>query len=615
MLAPILIGSAPSSGSTLLVNAIERNFPSVVSGPEISLFSHPFVWRESGEAWRRGLLEAIAADSLRRSNYLDEGFVPYAAAVYPENLEAYGRSIGDLRTAVAAMSGGNELFQWLFEPLVQPRSRVLIEKSPPNIYSIPAFLKCVPDGRALLIVRDGRDVVCSLKGRGFTFTEALRVWLIEAGICHTLALDPRVHLIKYEDLTADPAGVLDHVGKALNLGDRGKADVIRTGGRVDSWTLSPNDQISTSAVGRWKSDLTDLEQVIFGAYRVRVPAGSPIAELIVDGTSCGDLLANFGYAASDARVPQTTDILAHAAMDDEALADRHRAGGFHRAHVVLDATSVPTITRVEHHLTGIVAAQVARVRAREELRCQVAGLNALASETEGRRAAVEHLARQQGITIEELGRRIAERDRLAATLEATRAALEHKLSQGDLEIARLGEEITSRDRLLAQAEEKRCSLERMLAEREAANAELGRTVACRDEMLASLEALRGALDCSLGERTTALNEAENQLITLKASHQDIAARLHDAERVMNAMRSPLSAFSMAWRNKSADANQIRQLTEQLHNTNELANSIEATRAKLEGLLSERDKVIADLSARNGELIEQLNQAVQGAPRT
>ena len=69
--------------------------------------------------------------------------------------------------------------------------RFWAEKSPPNLYSMPLFLERYPEGKAIVMVRDGRDVVCSLLKRGFRLCEACGIWLFEAALSLLLGEHPR----------------------------------------------------------------------------------------------------------------------------------------------------------------------------------------------------------------------------------------------------------------------------------------------------------------------------------------------------------------------------------------------------------------------------------------
>lgn len=84
------------------------------------------------------------------------------------------------------------------------------EKTPPHVFQIHRFLAFRPKARFVLMLRDGRDVVCSLKPRvGYAaFEDRLDRWIYDnmAGLPYWQ--HPQVHVVKYEDLVADPEATL-----------------------------------------------------------------------------------------------------------------------------------------------------------------------------------------------------------------------------------------------------------------------------------------------------------------------------------------------------------------------------------------------------------------------
>jgi len=56
---PILVGSAPSCGSTLFSTMLDAH-PQVVCGPELNLVSHPVFWAAQGEDWHGSIHRWLA---------------------------------------------------------------------------------------------------------------------------------------------------------------------------------------------------------------------------------------------------------------------------------------------------------------------------------------------------------------------------------------------------------------------------------------------------------------------------------------------------------------------------------------------------------------------------
>ena len=98
---------------------------------------------------------------------------------------------------------------WDTECEAQGKSR-WVEKTPPHIFQIHRFLSFRPNARFILMLRDGRDVVCSLRSRtGYaSFEDRMDRWVYDnlAGLPYWH--HPQVKVVKYEDLVTDPKKTL-----------------------------------------------------------------------------------------------------------------------------------------------------------------------------------------------------------------------------------------------------------------------------------------------------------------------------------------------------------------------------------------------------------------------
>jgi hypothetical protein len=190
-----------------------------------------------------------------------------------------------------------------------------IEQTPESSYIIPAIAEAYPRAQFVLLIRDGRDVVCSLIERGWLrdggpgvqaratgltvddagkpFGDYARSWVepertdefaavsearraawawrrySEAALDHTAGLGPdRVVHVRYERLAAAPSLVAADLAGFLGATDRA-ADLAAALSRAHD-----------ASVGRWRDDLTpdqlrDVE------------------------TEAGELLSRLGYTPAD----------------------------------------------------------------------------------------------------------------------------------------------------------------------------------------------------------------------------------------------------------------------------------------------------------------------------
>jgi len=175
------------------------------------------------------------------------------------------------------------------------------EKTPRNVLHLPFVFSNFPAGRFVHVLRDGRDVACSLRthprhklvdGKPVPLNtwrpmaECAARWRESLQAVKPYLSDPRVHTVRYEDLLGDPRGttqrLLDFLGEPWD--ERVLAhDAVDSRFR-DSTTFPQNPEalrpIEPRAMGRWQHDMTAEDRAIFKSI-------------------AGDLLLEYGYATDD----------------------------------------------------------------------------------------------------------------------------------------------------------------------------------------------------------------------------------------------------------------------------------------------------------------------------
>ncbi len=258
----IVIGGTPRSGTTLIRRTLDRH-PAICCGPESSIFL-PGAVRVGPVAWGFEMdetaLRAMLAASPSQGAFIDAFASRYRAA--------RGRP------------------RWA-------------EKTPLNVRHIDWILERFPEARFIHVIRDGRDVVCSMRQhpdrrwvdgawikvhRPLSIDEYARRWVLdtEAGMAHRG--DPRYLEVRYEDLVQDPAGVLGDLLRGLGetfdpailvepvAGTEGAG--ASDGARQPGTQHHAGTAISTRSMGRWRSDLTPEERAL-----VQGIAGATLARL------------------------------------------------------------------------------------------------------------------------------------------------------------------------------------------------------------------------------------------------------------------------------------------------------------------------------------------------
>ncbi|HUW84187.1 MAG TPA: sulfotransferase [Phycisphaerae bacterium] len=231
----VIVGGCYRSGTTLM-RAILDSHPHIAMGPESWLF----VYRPD--------YGSLAADYDLPISY-----------------------VMDLHRRSTCLANFIDLF---FEAYAQRRGKTKWgEKSPPNVLRLPWIWQRFPNARFIHMVRDGRDVICSMRSQhrrlvaeGFGtelkgFDECLRWWIscVRAGI--RWRGDPRYLEVKYEELVT---GLRNTMARVLDfLGEPWSDEVIRAHEvqrnhphiGYERGTPEVREPIFQSSMGRWRKDL------------------------------------------------------------------------------------------------------------------------------------------------------------------------------------------------------------------------------------------------------------------------------------------------------------------------------------------------------------------------
>ena len=237
--APIVLGGCGRSGTTLLRMMLDSH-RRICCGPESSLFRRRAIdadWLADRFGFARDDVRALrdAADSR------------------PAFIEAFAglcmRKAGKARWA---------------------------EKTPRNIGRIGEIFRCFPAARFVHVLRDGRDVACSLRTHPRhkvvdgklvpqdtwkPIAGCARRWVRDIEGSRRWWGDPRFHTVRYEDLVLDPRPVLAKLMAFLGedwdegmLAHAGAGSPFR-----DATRFAQNPEalgaVNASSIGRWQRDL------------------------------------------------------------------------------------------------------------------------------------------------------------------------------------------------------------------------------------------------------------------------------------------------------------------------------------------------------------------------
>jgi len=262
--APVVIGGCGRSGTTLLRMMLDSH-RRLCCGPESSLF-------------RRRAIDA---------GWLADRFgLPRDA-------------VGALRDA----AGSRADFIQSFAGLCMERAGKArwAEKTPRNIGRVGAVFRLFPAARFVHVLRDGRDVACSLRthprhkvvdgqlvptGIRRPIAGCARRWVRDIEGSRRWWGDPRFLTLRYEDLVRDPRPVLERLMAFLgeDWDEAMLAHAAADSPFRDATRFAQNPEalgaVSTSALSRWQRDLDARDRRIFKRI-------------------AGPLLVELGYADDD----------------------------------------------------------------------------------------------------------------------------------------------------------------------------------------------------------------------------------------------------------------------------------------------------------------------------
>ena len=260
----VFVGGCGRSGTTVFKEVLNRH-PRLACGPETSLFGLPFNIDNIAAPW--GIDRTVLEEMQEASPNLI-AFVERFAARF----------------------------------LAETGKRRWVEKTPNNVRAIGPMLTWFPNCRFIHLIRDGRDVACSLRhhpkervvdGRivpvrsDNPVEKSAARWRDDTAGGLAYRGHPRVLEIRYEALVARPeetfARVCDFIGEAFD-----PAILTPTAGAPERPGQNLNNPgagsgITPRSVGRWKTDLSAQERRRFF-------------------DTAGELLIALGYAPGDAWV-------------------------------------------------------------------------------------------------------------------------------------------------------------------------------------------------------------------------------------------------------------------------------------------------------------------------
>lgn len=247
----IIIGGCPGSGTTLLRSILDSH-PNLHAGPELAM-------------------TMVAADAAINSwSRIGER----ASTLY--DLEdgdfalAYGKAIKYIHSKIRDRVG---------------KDKRIVDKMPQSIQHFSTLCWMLPESYFIHIIRDGRDVACSLLDRDDMFHDDTGeimefckdakkgveywAWIVQQGMRIAHPKHPahnRYYQIRYEDLVRNPK---EELSKLLDFIDEPWSDEVlkhhKKNHNLETYISKEGNRledkpITDQSVGRWKEDLTPKQK-------------------------------------------------------------------------------------------------------------------------------------------------------------------------------------------------------------------------------------------------------------------------------------------------------------------------------------------------------------------
>jgi hypothetical protein len=295
---PVIIGGSSGSGSTLLAAILNRH-QDIACGEELSCFDKESLYEKDWRQCRRQLMR----NPRRRVEIVD---LRWKRPLF-DGLEHYGIPPRKIKTLAAEAANLHAFFLNFGRYYLQSTQKNLwVEKTPSNVFCIHRFLDLFPKGRAIIIMRDGRDCVLSMLRRQRSLYFSAWIWICAAAAAKKAVRHHRSHMVKYEDLVTEPEKTLKAICEFLGVAFT--SDILfpstqekRT--KMDSWSSAPSQAISNVAVGNYRKQMDrDMEKALF-SFRLTEKARNRYG---VDFEAFAQALTAWGYSVGDRTYPTQT---------------------------------------------------------------------------------------------------------------------------------------------------------------------------------------------------------------------------------------------------------------------------------------------------------------------
>lgn len=264
--AGILIGGPPSTGSSVLVNILNRH-RDLLAGPETYLFIHPKLYTD----WKRSreyLVKTSPLGGLKSVGWFRRNGADLMDPFYGWEKASLDEAI---RSAPDFPAFADEYF---YQPLERKGAKQWVEKSPSNSLCFDHFLMSFPGGKVVFTARDPYDTIASLVARGYTPWYATAACLVNSAFAMKVFDDPRFFCLKYEEWVRSPESSLPVLfyflglewSPSLLVPEEGEGEV-----RMEGWLHNEKGRLQPGSIGRFrKLKKEDQDRIRYAVAHMRL---------------------------------------------------------------------------------------------------------------------------------------------------------------------------------------------------------------------------------------------------------------------------------------------------------------------------------------------------------
>jgi hypothetical protein len=152
---------------------------------------------------------------------------------------------------------------------LQYNKTIILEKTPKHILCLKRIFRLVPHAKIIILIRDGRDTIVSLNKRINDMKSAIMRWRNENKEVVKWKNDPRIYIVRYEDLVYSPRIEIKKLSEWLSIDYEN--EMIMAGDNPYSHNNTGNMSIRSKQVskqiykntGKWKNELNTKDLSIF----------------------------------------------------------------------------------------------------------------------------------------------------------------------------------------------------------------------------------------------------------------------------------------------------------------------------------------------------------------